>query len=690
MSFSSKIIMGLDILPMSAASSKQKPKYAVIIVRGETTLFKSEEVSIHKLNKLIENYKPEILAIDNVWELAPDQESLQFLMEKFPIEITLVQVTGPPAHMQPIHTLAKRLGMQLASHPSPIKTAEICVNLVQIGIGSEVACFEKETQIKVSRTRAVGPGGQHQNKYRRHFHALILQATRDIQGQLDEHGIEYDLSVRKADYGLDKSVFTVYTAVSEVTSTLSIQSYHGSTIQVRIIPIKKKEIEFIPLATKEEQGPPLKSIIIGIDPGTTTGIAILDLNGNILALRSGKEISRRDIIRYISEFGSAVMMATDVSPLPKFVEKVATAFKSIIFSPQKSLKVVDKKELVIDFLQKHNMKINDAHIRDALACALKAYFSFQNTFEKIQKKIQELNVDVSEDKVKALVMRGYSIYDAISILTFDQENKEEEPTPEITETADKDKVEELNKKIYLLIDKNLELKRNLDELNTQNLGLEATLKDHKNQILNLQNQIERMKSKTFFQLKGERMIRTQDTEIARQRKEITNLQSEIDNLKTQIVNYEKRALVLEGLKKDQVAGKIVILKVIENFSKECIEKVELFPNDIVYMVDGSGGGGSTADQLVADNIRAIITNTLSHEAFEKFRNSGIVVIAVEEILDDLKMCEGIYYIDKKQLENKLKLYKQKQYAMNLQEAELWLQNLISNYRNRKDEDYLEE
>jgi len=56
----------------------------------------------------------------------------------------------------------------------------------------------------------------------------------------------------------------------------------------------------------------------------------------------------------------------------------------------------------------------------------------------------------------------------------------------------------------------------------------------------------------------------------------------------------------------------------------------------------------------------------------------------------LKMYEGIYYIDKKQLESKLKLFKQKQYAMSLQEAELWLQNLISNYRNRKDEDYLPE
>lgn len=682
MSFSSKVIMGIDILPMSSASSKQKPKYAGVMLQGENTLFKSEELTFRKLIKVLESYKPNILAIDNIWELAPSQDTLQDLMEKLPVEITLVQVTGPPTSMQPIHMLAKHCGIQLTSHPTPIQTAEICANLVQIGIGYEVALFEKETQIRISRVHAVGPGGQHQNKYRRHFHAMILEATRDLQNQLDENGIEYDLSVRKADLGLDRSLFTVYSAMNEVNSV--IKPYRGSVIRIRIIPIKKKEIEFIPLIAKEEkESPPLKSLIVGIDPGTTTGIAVLDLNGNILALRSGKEISRRDIIRYISQFGSAVMIATDVTPLPKFVEKVATTFKALIFLPQKSLKVVDKKELVTDFLKKSNIKVSDAHIRDALACALKSYLSFQNTFEKIQKKIQELNVEVPEEKVKALVMRGYSIYDAISILTFDQEGKEEEPVKEDEVT---DKIEELNKKIYLLIDKNLELKRNLEESKGQNMALEQVVKEGKNQISDLQNQIEKIRSKTFYQLKGERMIRTQTSEINRQRKEIATLQAEIDTLKDEITNYQSKEIILEELKREQIANKITILKVIDNFSKECIEKVELFPNDVIYMVDGSGGGQTTADQLIAEEIRAIITNTLSHAAYEAFRQAQIPVIPIEEIIGDLIMTEGIYYMNKKQLDAKLKQYKQKQYEMSLQEAELWLQNLITNYRNRQDED----
>ncbi|NVM55975.1 MAG: DUF460 domain-containing protein [Candidatus Helarchaeota archaeon] len=678
----SKVIMGIDILPMSSSSSKRKPKYAAIIFKEEKIIFKDEEITLRKLNKVLTKYKPDILATDNIWELAPTQESLQNLMKQFP-PFKLVQVTGSPSQgMQPVHKLARRCGIHLTSHPTPIETAEICVRLVQIGIGFEVALFEKETQIRISRTRNIGPGGWSQNRYRRHSHAVILQSTRDIQTQLDEQGIEYDLSVRKADYGLDKSVFTVYAAVSDILSF--IKSYNGSTIQIKVTPIKKKEMEFIPLTAQEDESPPLKSLIVGVDPGTTTGIAILDLNGKILALRSGKDISRRDLIRYIAKLGSAVMICSDVSPLPKYVEKVANTFNSIIFRPRKSLKVSEKQELVNNYLQNSKRKVSDAHIRDSLACALKAYFSYQNIFEKIQKRIREMNVDVPLEKVKVLVMRGYSIYDAISILTFKPEEKEEETILEQTQHTDTDRVKELNEKIYLLIDKNLQLKRNFDDLHTKNVKLEEELELQRIKISESQERLETVRSKSFYRLRGERLIRAQEKEINHLRKVISELKDQITTLENQISKLERKSVILEELERQRLANKIIILKVVENFSKECLESVELFPNDVIYMLDGSGGGSSTAEQLINNEISAIITNTLSHNAYEQFKNSGIYVIPTEEIQKDLKIRAGIYYLDKKIFDQKLKMYKQRQHEMSRQEAESWLQNLVSDYRKRKD------
>ena len=102
----SKIIMGLDILPMGSSSSKSKPKYAGIIFRDEKILFKDEQVTLRKLTKILNKYKPSILAVDNIWELAPNQEALQNLLKQYP-PLELVQVTGAPAHgMQPIHMIS--------------------------------------------------------------------------------------------------------------------------------------------------------------------------------------------------------------------------------------------------------------------------------------------------------------------------------------------------------------------------------------------------------------------------------------------------------------------------------------------------------------------------------------------------------------------------------------------------------
>ncbi len=680
MATTSKTILGIDILPMSSSSSKQKPKYAAVIFSGETITFKEEEISFRKLIKIFQKYKPDYLAVDNIWELAPDQVALQSLLRKLP-PLTLVQVTGSPSHgMEPIHILAKRAGMQLTSHPSPIQTAEICARLVMIGIGYEAALFEKETEIRISRTRALGPGGWSQNRYRRHSHAAILQATRDIQTQLDEQGFEYDLSVRKADYGLDKSVFTVYSSMDEVMTF--IKPYNGSTIQIYLTPIKKKEIEFIPLVAKKEDSLPLHSLIVGIDPGTTTGIAILDLKGKILALRSGKEISRRDLIRYIGNFGTAVLIATDVTVLPKFVEKVANTFNSLIFRPKKLMKVSEKQDIVNDCLRDSKRKVSDAHIRDALACAIKAYYSYLPIFEKINKKVKEMNVDIPIEKIKVLVMRGYSIYDAISILSFKPEEEEvifkESPQDEAT------KIEALNSKIFQLIEKNIRLKQQIEDISKNNAKLEDKNKDSKKEIIKLQKEVETARSKTYYRLRGERLIRAQASEINQLRAEVSDLKEKTFQLETEISKFESRTVILEELQQDQLANKIIILKVIDNFSKDCLESVEISPNDVIYLRDGSGGSVSNANQIIAQDISVIITNTLSHAAYEQFRNADIIVLPIKEVQSFLKMRAGVYFVDKKLFEQKLKMFKQKQTELTRQEAEIWLQNLISDYRKRKD------
>ena len=65
----------------------------------------------------------------------------------------------------------------------------------------------------------------------------------------------------------------------------------------------------------------MKLIIIGIDPGTTLGYAILDLEKKLLKLASSKQLNLSLLISKTINQGKPVIACSDVTPAPKFVEK---------------------------------------------------------------------------------------------------------------------------------------------------------------------------------------------------------------------------------------------------------------------------------------------------------------------------------------------------------------------------------
>ena len=59
-----------------------------------------------------------------------------------------------------------------------------------------------------------------------------------------------------------------------------------------------------------------KKLILGIDPGTTCGIAALDLNGNLLLIKSQRELLRSEVVDLTLSIGEPVAIASDVSTYP--------------------------------------------------------------------------------------------------------------------------------------------------------------------------------------------------------------------------------------------------------------------------------------------------------------------------------------------------------------------------------------
>ena len=131
----------------------------------------------------------------------------------------------------------------------------------------------------------------------------------------------------------------------------------------------------------------MKGLIVGVDPGARTGIAVLDLRGNLLILYSKKDLSEEDVIKIISKKGISAVVACDVNPAPGFVERVASKLEASLFVPKEGLSVKKKNSLVREFLGRIP---KNKHRRDALASAIKAYKFYSARLNELDQKLKNL------------------------------------------------------------------------------------------------------------------------------------------------------------------------------------------------------------------------------------------------------------------------------------------------------------
>lgn len=149
-------------------------------------------------------------------------------------------------------------------------------------------------------------------------------------------------------------------------------------------------------------------LILGVDPGTTTAYALLDLNGSLKKLKSSKGLTLGKLIKEVSEEGKIIAVGTDVKYNPKFVEKVCGILGAKMISPGKDLKAGFKERITSKF------KYRDDHQRDALASAILAYKNVKEMFDKIDSHLKDVAKEHLSDDVKLHVMKGLSITDALS------------------------------------------------------------------------------------------------------------------------------------------------------------------------------------------------------------------------------------------------------------------------------------
>src|ERR1051326_7001357 len=123
-----------------------------------------------------------------------------------------------------------------------------------------------------------------------------------------------------------------------------------------------------------------KTLIAGIDPGITASYALLDTDGNVVRIRSGKDLTKDRMINDLSHTGDVAIVASDVSPAPQTVHAIAAAFSAKLVYPEKDMSVEEKSRLA-----KLGGNVTNLHERDALGAAFRAYKDHRDLIERIKR-----------------------------------------------------------------------------------------------------------------------------------------------------------------------------------------------------------------------------------------------------------------------------------------------------------------
>lgn len=180
-------IFGVDIASGSPAA-RRTPYYSLVILEGDS-IASFHMISRHKLIRLIRERQPEMVAMDNLHELASNRRELIEILRRVPTQTRMVQVTGAD-HPEPLVKLARYHGITF-DRTKPLQEAEACARLAARGVGVVLSAFQERTWIKVSRRRSLGRGGWSQNRYTRKIHGAVMGLAREVEQQLRESGLPY-------------------------------------------------------------------------------------------------------------------------------------------------------------------------------------------------------------------------------------------------------------------------------------------------------------------------------------------------------------------------------------------------------------------------------------------------------------------------------------------------------------------
>ncbi len=568
------LVFGVDI--QSGDVRGDSPSYALVVYDGEE--MDRDVVSYRKLRRLIERDEPTFVATDNMYELAADKNALVNFLGSLPDETRLVQVTGAE-RPEPLSRVASRHGVPYGK--KPMREAEAAARLAAMNVGQEVSAFSDTTRVKVSRGRSTGKGGWSADRYTRRIHGSVKEHSRKVESELRSAGLDYEREVTEKYGGYSNATFDVEARPSDIP----VSSRRSGDTRVEVERLRRDGIEFEPLAKRRDH------VIVGIDPGTTTAVAMTDLDGTLLDVLSTRTADTADVIEWIIERGRPVIVAADVTPMPETVEKFRRSFDAAGWTPERDLPVDEKQHRT-----REDGYDND-HQRDAMAAAFFAFDSHEDQFDRIARKVPP---GMSRGEVTArVVANDESVESVLRDLSDDPEPEEEESEHTVRElSAEEKRIKQLESQVERLQSHTTELNETVEERDERIEELETELSDTRRE---------------------ERQNARERRDISRLLRENNRLEDELDDRDDKIEELEGKLARLKKLWKldhsnfsdvsEKQAG-LVAVKPVAKFTNDAIdaahESYGLAEGDVVYLRDASGAGRSTAERLADIGPRVVL------------------------------------------------------------------------------------
>jgi predicted RNase H-like nuclease (RuvC/YqgF family) len=331
--------------------------------------------------------------------------------------------------------------------------------------------------------------------------------------------------------------------------------------------------------------------VVGVDPGTTTAVALVGLEGTVFDVWSSRTADTAEVIERIVEGGRPVVVAADVTPMPETVEKIRRSFDAAGWAPDSDLPVDEKQH------RTREEGYDDDHQRDAMAAALFAHDAHADQFRRIARKVPP-RVDTGE--VTARVVAGEESVEAV-LRDLDDDDEE---TEEETEHTPRELSEE-ERRIR-------DLERQVERLESHVDTLEGRLEEREATIEEYEDDLSAARREERKEVRRER-------EVTRLRRTTERLEHERDEARERVDALEDKLERLKALWRldhsnfadvDGKAADLVPVKPVDEFTTTAIEAAEesygLAPDDVVLLRDASGAGRSTAERLVDSEPRVVL------------------------------------------------------------------------------------